>query len=451
VSGAVMALSTGARSAWLLVACCAQLASGKFFNDNRGPQTHEHKFLFFCGDDGSAGGICTGECRWAKPDLKWPLRADGFTYLTHQICTAAHTTCSGTMAAHCGFTTIGGSPPTPPVSWAAGTIIAVDNTRDPLMYPFGGASPMASSQPANVMQPVVVSIGKRESNPHHLRWPISRDPHNTGVNSVGAQVALLRKNAFALGVSGGESNEKSELAKMVQHPWDPHLLNVFDRIHIRDGQMLATKFDRKYTPTECARICNKMARFRNNNCIAVSRKWFTTEINEHYDSAGRDDYNHNAGREGQVGHEVGGKAFKWPAQCIFFGKMKDNGGHLTVTNLCTTAQDWLLDAWGTPWNIGDGTGGTKSVADIEAEKTSCQYRHGKANTLWQDKTRSWRIVTSAHLGERGHGAGFTPAKSTEWPAMTPTTPQMEGRRLDVNASNVHEFVLPDGTTFWAQG
>ena len=237
-------LSTGVRSVCLLVACCAQQASGRFFNDNRGPQTHEHKFLWFCGDDGDDGGICTGECTHPKADLKWPLRADGLTYLTHTVCVANHKTCTGTMADKCGFSALepGASPPSTPVSWAAGSIVVVDNTRDPLMYPFGGASPLAGAG-ANVMQPVVTPHGKRESNPHHLRWPVSRDPHDS-LNSVGEKIAKLRTNAFALGVSGGEANEKSEIAKLVQHPWDPHLLNVWDRIHMKDGQMLATTFDR---------------------------------------------------------------------------------------------------------------------------------------------------------------------------------------------------------------
>jgi hypothetical protein len=195
-----------------------------------------------------------------------------------------------------------------------------------------------------------------------------------------------------------------------------------------------------------------MARFRNNNCIAFSRKWFVTDINEHYDSAGRDNYGHTAGKSGQTGHEVGQKPFKYPAQCIFFGKMKDTGNRLTVTNLCTTVQDWLLDPWGKPWNI-DGTGGGPqvTVTEINANTLSCQYRHGKATTLWQDKTRSWRIVTASNLGERTGGAGFTPSAGTEWPAVTSQTPQQEGRRLDANASNIHEFVLPDGTTFWDRG
>ena len=57
----------------------------------------------------------------------------------------------------------------------------------------------------------------------------------------------------------------------------------------------------------------------------------------------------------QVGHEVGGKPYQYPGQCVFFGKMQDSTGHLTVTNLCSTVQDWLLDAYGVPWNIGDGT------------------------------------------------------------------------------------------------
>ena len=91
-----------------------------------------------------------------------------------------------------------------------------------------------------------------------------------------------------------------------------------------------------------------MVRFRNNDCIAFSRKWTTTDINQHFDSAGRDDYGHNAGKVSDVGHEVGNKPYKYPAQCIFFGKMKDTAGKLTVTNLCTTVQDWLLDAIGAP-------------------------------------------------------------------------------------------------------
>jgi hypothetical protein len=345
----------------------------------------------------------------------------------------------------------------------------LDNTRDPLFYPWGGATPAALAGHANVMQPVVVSQGKRESNPHHLRWPVSRDPYDPSVvaNSVGVKIAKLRTNAFALGVTGGESSEGSEIAKLVQHPWDSHLLNVWDRIQIKDGQMLATKFDKKYTPTECARICNKMARFRANHCIAFTRKWFKTDINEHYDSAGRDNYGNTAGKEGQVGHEVGGKPYQYPGQCVFFGKMQDSTGHLTVTNLCSTVQDWLLDAYGVPWNIGDGTGGTKPVLQIMDEPTSCQKRHGKAKNNYVDMARSWRIVTAGHLGERGGGAGFMPERNTEWPKVTPSHPPMVGRRLDVNAtewpvvgqaghfdrnaSDVHEFILPDGTTFWAQG
>ena len=240
--------STGLLVVCLLRACCARPASGRFFNDNRGPLTHTHKFLWFCGDDGDAGGVCTGECTYPKEPLKWPLRADGLTYLTNTVCTASHKTCSGTMANTCGFTGLEpqGYPPTPPVSWASGSIVMLDNTRDPLFYPFGGATPLQQPAGANVMQPVVVPQGKRESNPHHLRWPVSRDPYDRSVvaNSVGVKIAKLRTNAFALGVTGGESSEGSEIAKLVQHPWDPYLLNVWDRIQIKDGQMLATKFDK---------------------------------------------------------------------------------------------------------------------------------------------------------------------------------------------------------------
>ena len=240
--------STGLRLVCLLLACCARPASGRFFHDNRGEQTHTHKFLWFCGDDGDNGGVCTGECTYPKEHLKWPLRADGLTYLTHTVCTAEHKTCSGTMADKCGFGQLGPdvSPPSSPVSWASGSIVMLDNTRDPLFYPWGGATPAALAGHANVMQPVVVSQGKRESNPHHLRWPVSRDPYDPSVvaNSVGVKIAKLRTNAVALGVTGGESSEGSEIAKLVQHPWDSHLLNVWDRIQIKDGQMLATKFDK---------------------------------------------------------------------------------------------------------------------------------------------------------------------------------------------------------------
>ena len=62
-----------------------------------------------------------------------------------------------------------------------------------------------------------------------------------------------------------------------------------------------------------------------------------------------------------MGHEVGGKPYQYPGQCVFFGKMQDSSGHLTVTNLCSTVQDWLLDAYGVPWNIVASNPGT--VAD----------------------------------------------------------------------------------------
>ena len=238
--GAVMAgssLRTGARSIWLLAAWCTRQASGRFYLDNRGPQTHEHTFLFFCGDDGDDGGVCTGQCKYSKAALTWPLHADGLTYLTHPTCTASTATCTGTMASHCT-----GTIPAP-TTWATGIIGGADDTRDPLIYPFGGANPMQSSAPANVAQPVMAPIGKRETNPHHLRWPLSREPHVSG-NSVGAKLALLRTNALALGVNGGEASETSEISKLVQFPWDAHLLNVWDRIQMRDGELLSTKFDR---------------------------------------------------------------------------------------------------------------------------------------------------------------------------------------------------------------
>ena len=135
--------STGLRLVCLLLACCARPASGRFFHDNRGELTHTHKFLWFCGDDGDNGGVCTGECTYPKQHLKWPLRADGLTYLTHTVCTAEHKTCSGTMADKCGFGQLGPdvSPPSSPVSWASGSIVMLDNTRDPLFYPWGGATP----------------------------------------------------------------------------------------------------------------------------------------------------------------------------------------------------------------------------------------------------------------------------------------------------------------------
>ena len=141
------------------------------------------------------------------------------------------------MASHCT-----GTIPAP-TTWATGIIGGADDTRDPLIYPFGGANPMQSSAPANVAQPVMAPIGKRETNPHHLRWPLSREPHVSG-NSVGAKLALLRTNALALGVNGGEASETSEISKLVQFPWDAHLLNVWDRIQMRDGELLSTKFDR---------------------------------------------------------------------------------------------------------------------------------------------------------------------------------------------------------------
>ena len=54
-------------------------------------------------------------------------------------------------------------------------------------------------------------------------------------------------------------------------------------------------------------------------------------------------------------------------------------------------------------------------------------------------------VHTTGLGVRG----FTPAGAAEFPAETPATPILEGRRLSLNETGAHQLVLPNGTSFWA--
>lgn len=297
---------------------------------------------------------------------------------------------------------------------------------------------------------------------------------------------------------------------------DAHTLNIWDRIQIRDGLLFSTTFKpcandgfnpppathpppshtshlasdpptatsrRKYTDAMCARLCTKIEAFHGNRCIAYSRKWFKTDVDEHMDTCGRDG---DVGISRQATTSTGwgqnyntDKEYKYPGQCDFYGKMMVNGGDtgssadFSVTNLCTTAEDWLLDPWGVPYVnpptaaqlktcTDEGAAGTGTLCEF---KDSCQYRHGFAKTNWKDKTRSWRMLTTSGLAVSGYatpstsdaqegtkaavGAGTDPGT---WPAKTPKTPIQQGRRLMAESNFTregHEFILPNGTSFWA--
>jgi len=235
----------------------------------------------------------------------------------------------------------------------------------------------------------------------------------------------------------------------------------------------------------CARLCTKMQGFRGNDCIAYSRKWFKTDIDEHLDTCGRDG---DVGISRQATTTTGwgqnyntDREYKYPGQCVFYGKMFDDGSTTTlgVTNLCTTAEDWLLDKTGVPYSLaspGPTAAELKTCAEEGAAgtgtscvfKDSCQYRHGYAKTNWKDKTRSWRMLTATGgLADSGYNApsasdpqeGMKAAGlmtdgtgAGRWPAQTPATPIQQGRRLMAESNYTrdgHEFILPNGTHFWA--
>jgi len=340
----------------------------------------------------------------------------------------------------------------------------------------------------DVYQPVIVPVGEPETNPHHLVWPEGRQPSVAQLAATlpeadGAareKIKLLRNLAIMHGTGSGDAELKKLHMKM-----DAHTLNIWDRIQIRDGQLMSTITHTKYTDAMCARLCTKMQGFRGNDCIAYSRKWFKTDIDEHLDTCGRDG---DVGISRQATTTTGwgqnyntDREYKYPGQCVFYGKMFDDGSTTTlgVTNLCTTAEDWLLDKTGVPYPLlspgptaaelktctEEGAAGTGTSC---VHKDSCQYRHGYAKTNWKDKTRSWRMLTAtgglaksgydtpsasdpqegmkaAGLMTDGTGAG-------RWPAQTPATPIQEGRRLMAESNYTrdgHEFILPNGTHFWA--
>merc|ERR1711988_708215 len=112
-------------------------------------------------------------------------------------------------------------------------------------------------------------------------------------------------------------------------------------------------------------------------------------------------------------------------------------------NLCTTVEDWPLDKDGNPYGSSD------TATTIAADVNSCKYRHGKATNNWKVKTRSWRMIGPGSSGNAELGRRYyTP--SSIWPVQTTaanTPPVQEGRRLSVNETGVHEFILPDGTRF----
>lgn len=240
----------------------------------------------------------------------------------------------------------------------------------------------------------------------------------------------------------------------------------------------------------CARLCTKMENFHGNRCIAYSRKWFKTDIEEHMDTCGRDG---DVGISRQATTSTGwgqnyntDREYKYPGQCLFYGKMMKHGGSdgtdadFDVTNLCTTAEDWLLDPQGVPYALPANSGPTaaqlKTCTDEGVAGTgsscaypdSCQYRHGYAKTNWKDKTRSWRMIATDGLAVSGYntpGNGGTPQEGMKaagvltttngagvWPADTPNTPIRQGRRLMAESNYTregHEFILPNGTHFWA--
>ena len=555
-------------------------ADARWSHDNKGKKQHRtgqtprpHKFLALCGDDQYIYPI---SCRF-RAETKWPQFVDGFTYLTYPWCEPHDTTTfpdtSITVHGACSLKDVTGASgkyvqvavddkgtvntcvkvhPTDPAYTGSRADNCLDHPgdeslasedtptghRDPLIWPLMTHTPGASgvTDLVNVFQPVIVSIGERESNPHHLKWPNSRQPTcfanelpapgqarvtPTYGNSEGNcechgaspyckaldDLHLLRANAILLGTA----NSDAQVRRLADPSWDPSTIDVWDRIEIRDGLLLSTTFHKKYTPGECARLCNKMSNFRNNKCIAFSRKWITTQKDEHADCAGRDGdvgcelLNKRPGLGGAGAQASGTKVvpgvtygysahvtYKYPAQCVFFGFMKDNGvsgsGVITdykISNLCSTVEDWLKDEYGYLYANGVSASGTGEREP--ANVNSCKSRHGLATNNWKGQTRSWRMIgiaasatkrgsassdgfrmfdptaqcTTANPGnadacsEDGLGSWPRATQNKVWnndyapPTYSDSKVYQEGRRLSINETDVHEFILPNGTSFWS--
>lgn len=147
-----------------LLACGVQLTVARFAHDPDGKKAHSHKFLSFCGDDGTAGGMYTISCEF-NAQTNWPDMVDAFTYLTYPVCSkgmpASFDTVTGSFTA-CAALSM--------VSQTANNKGEV--TRDPMKFPLKTTDPTGM----DVYQPVIVPVGEPETNPHHLVWPEGRQP-----------------------------------------------------------------------------------------------------------------------------------------------------------------------------------------------------------------------------------------------------------------------------------
>ena len=201
---------------------------------------------------------------------------------------------------------------------------------------------------------------------------------------------------------------------------DVDTLQSTDRIRCVDGQILATSYNTRYTPQECARLCARIKDFDGHSgCTHFSRQWIRTDINEHEDNCGRDgDDGTEAGlKMGDYGSAgLGTGSYKYMGQCIFFDS--------PALHCCATKMGYHLTS--------------NNVFTESTETTHCEDKFGEPRDNFDTKHRTWRVYHKGH----------TP--SAAWPTRDVESYYESTRRLaSVENSTVHEFVLPNGTLFWA--
>lgn len=145
-----------------LVACGVKMTVARFAHDTTGNKAHSHTFLAFCGDDGTNGGMYTISCEFNAQTI-WPDMVDGFTYLTYPVC-------KGLLASSLGLGTFSTCSSLALVDQRAND--KGDVGRLPMRFPLKTVSPAS----LDVYQPVLVPVGKPETNLHHLVWPEGRRP-----------------------------------------------------------------------------------------------------------------------------------------------------------------------------------------------------------------------------------------------------------------------------------
>jgi hypothetical protein len=234
-----------------------------------------------------------------------------------------------------------------------------------------------------------------------------------------------------------ESGTDSWKGIQYTHGADVDTMQVWDRIRCRDGQLFSTGWYRKYTDTECARLCAKVSNFHGHTCSHFSRQWIHTKIKEHDDTCGRDgDGGDGVGTTGSYGSGGVGHGpdpdlkYTYKGQCIFFDSPN--------RDCCATKVGWQMNL--------DGTASSTHCTDKYGSRTDKSV--GGDN--WDSKHRSWRLSQDTAVS-----LGFTP--SAPWPivnrAKTPN-PLGINRRLaeaDIETEDVHEFFFPNGSSFWAFG